>query len=170
MRGYSSSRQRRHADQWLALGSALALRGLDGSPAGQRGFIGHARRIAGQHVSDALLLSIALTIAEIGRALEPETIGELGKRLARSADGMAPDEIAALPAPNCAISARAPPPAARNRAQQREAPRRPGPILTRRAPAAVAAVVWFPQPDQRSSPARPIRRVAVFHTPRPFVV
>lgn len=96
LRGYSSSRQRRHAEQWRALGSALALRGLDGSPAGQRLFIGRARSIAGQQVSDGLLLSIALAVAEIGRALEASTVGELGKRLGRSAEGLALDEIAAL--------------------------------------------------------------------------
>jgi hypothetical protein len=96
LRGYASTRQRRHADQWLALGSALTVRGLDGSPAGQRAFIGQARGIAGQHASDALLLSIALTITEDGRALDQETVGELGKRLARNAAGLAPDEIAAL--------------------------------------------------------------------------
>lgn len=96
LRGYTSSRQRRHADQWRALGSALALRGLDGSPAGQRAFIGAARSKAGHHASDALLLSIALTLAELGRALDPELVGELGKRLGRRVHGFTPEQIVAL--------------------------------------------------------------------------
>jgi hypothetical protein len=96
LRGYSSSRQRRHADQWRALGSALAARGLDGSPSGQRAFVGQSRAVAGQPLADATLLAIAMTVAEVGRALDPETVGEIGKRLGRRVDGLTADDIAAL--------------------------------------------------------------------------
>lgn len=96
LRGYTSSRQRRNAEQWLSLGSALALRGLDGSPAGQRAFIGQARSIAGQHVSDAVLLSIALALSDLGRALDPDVVGELGKRIGRQAVGLEQDAVTEL--------------------------------------------------------------------------
>lgn len=96
LRGYSSARQRRNAEEWRTLGSALALRGLDGSPSGQRAFIGAARGAAGTTLSDNLLLTISLTLIESGRALDAETVGEVGKRLGRRVDGLADDEIAAL--------------------------------------------------------------------------
>jgi hypothetical protein len=96
LRGYSSSRQQRHAGQWRALGAALATRGLDGTPAGQRAFIGQARAVAGQHVSDGVLLAIALALVNSRRALDAELVGQIGKRLARTAHGLPDDAVEAL--------------------------------------------------------------------------
>ena len=93
-RGVAAERQRRHADAWRALGAALALRDLDGSPNGQRAFIGAARHVAGHAATDLLLLTVALAIAASGRALDAELVGHVSKRLAASAPDLTTDAIA----------------------------------------------------------------------------
>jgi hypothetical protein len=95
-RGELAERQHRHAVDWRALGAALAVRGMDGSPQGQRAFIGAARRTAGPHANDALLLSVALAIAGERSTLDPELVGKVARRIAKSAGDLTPDDIAAL--------------------------------------------------------------------------
>jgi len=96
LRGGRSTRQQRHADSWRTLGAQLAMRGQDGSPEGQRAFIGIAHAIAGPKSTDALLLQIALTLAGKGQRLEAETVGKVGKRLAASAADIDPDQMTRL--------------------------------------------------------------------------
>lgn len=96
LRGGRSARQQRHADEWRTLGAQLALRNLDGSPEGQRAFIGIAHAIAGKRATDALLLQIALTLAEQNKPLDPETVGRIGKRLAISAADIYPEQLPEL--------------------------------------------------------------------------
>jgi hypothetical protein len=91
--GGRSQRQQRNADQWRALGAALTLREMDGSPEGQRTFIGEARRVAGKHATDGLVLQIALALADIGAQFDAETVGKLGKRLALSAPDIPPESM-----------------------------------------------------------------------------
>lgn len=91
--GGRSQRQQRNSDQWRALGAALTLRDLDGSAEGQRAFIGEARRVVGKDGSDALVLQIALALADIGATFDAETVGKLGKRLALSAPDIHPDSM-----------------------------------------------------------------------------
>ena len=91
--GGRSQRQQRNADQWRALGAALALRELDGSTDGQRAFVGEARRIAGRNATDGLVLQIALALADIGATFDAETVGKLGKRLAASAPDINPESM-----------------------------------------------------------------------------
>ncbi|HEX5164051.1 MAG TPA: hypothetical protein VFV93_01545 [Thermomicrobiales bacterium] len=96
MRGGRSARQQRHADAWRTLGAQLALRGMDGTPEGQRAFIGIAHAVAGRNATDALLLQIALTLAEQGQKLDAETVGKVGKRLAASAADIQPEQLPGL--------------------------------------------------------------------------
>jgi hypothetical protein len=96
LRGDRSARQQRHADAWRTLGAQLTMRDLDGSPEGQRAFIGTARATAGPRATDALLLQIALTMADKGQRLDPELVGKVGKRLAASAADIAPEQLAPL--------------------------------------------------------------------------
>ena len=140
VRGAGAERQRRHADDWRALGAALALRGLDGTPTGQRAFVGEARHAAGPLASDILILTIALTVAGDGRALSAATIGAVARTLARSAPDLSPADIAHLartelrtldrparqlpPKRRSSSAARRPPPPGRPRAEIRT--RKPG--------------------------------------------
>lgn len=95
-RGNRSQRQQRHAADWRALGALLSMRGLDGSPSGQRAFIGAARSVAGQRATDSLLLGIALALADLGAALESNNVGLIARRLATSAPDLSRDDIATL--------------------------------------------------------------------------
>lgn len=94
--GDRSSRQQRHADDWRSLGATLALQGGDGSPEGQRTFIGIARAVAGPNTNDTLLLRVALALAETGQALDPDIVGKIAKRLSKSSADLAPDDYPAL--------------------------------------------------------------------------
>ncbi len=96
LRGDRSTRQQRHSDSWRTLGAQLAMRDLDGSPEGQRAFIGIAHAVAGPRATDALLLQIALTLAEQGQRLDAETVGKLGKRLAASAADIEAEQLPGL--------------------------------------------------------------------------
>jgi hypothetical protein len=96
LRGDRSTRQQRHADAWRTLGVQLAMRGQDGSPEGQRAFIGTAHALAGRDATDGLLLQIALLLADQGQRLDAETVGRVGKRLAASAADIAPEQLAGL--------------------------------------------------------------------------
>jgi hypothetical protein len=95
-RGDRSQRQQRHAEDWRTLGTLLSLRGLDGSPAGQRAFIGAARAYGGRDVGDHLLLRVALALADLGMALESDTVGKVAKRLVSSAADLTDDDLPSI--------------------------------------------------------------------------
>ncbi|HEX2282546.1 MAG TPA: hypothetical protein VHG52_12385 [Thermomicrobiales bacterium] len=92
-RGDRSQRQRRRAPEWQALGTALTLQNLDGSPEGQREFIGIARQVAGPRATDALLLQVSLTLAGEGVELDPRSVGLVTKRIARSAADLTESQL-----------------------------------------------------------------------------
>ncbi|MGH9174141.1 MAG: hypothetical protein ACRD1H_07270 [Vicinamibacterales bacterium] len=96
LRGGRSTRQQRHTDAWRTLGAQLELRGLDGSPEGQRSFIGIAHAIAGKRATDSLLLRIALALVANDQRLDAELVGRVGKRLAHSAADIPADALPAL--------------------------------------------------------------------------
>lgn len=93
-RGNRSQRQRRNAQDWQALGAALTLQRLDGSPDGQREFIGIARQVAGPQASDNLLLKVSLALAAEGIELSTRNIGLVCKRIARNAADLTDQQIA----------------------------------------------------------------------------
>lgn len=93
-RGDRSQRQRRNAPEWQALGTALTLQGLDGSPEGQRQFIGIARQVAGPNATDALLLQVGTTLAAEGVELDAKSTGLVTKRIARSARDLSESQLA----------------------------------------------------------------------------
>jgi hypothetical protein len=95
-RGDRSQRQQRNADDWRTLGALLTLRGLDGSPEGQRDFIGSARNFGGRNAGDRLLLQVAIALAELGVALDSETVGKVARRLAPSAADLDADDMPGL--------------------------------------------------------------------------
>ncbi len=95
-RGERSQRQQRHADDWRALGATMSLKGLDGSPEGQRALIGAARAIAGPRATDVLLLQVALALGTLNAPFDAATIGGVAKRLARSAPDLEPSDMPAL--------------------------------------------------------------------------
>ena len=92
-RGDRSQRQRRNAAEWQALGTALTLQNQDGTPEGQREFIGVARQVAGPHANDALLLQVSLILAGESSKLDPRQVGLVAKRLARSAPDLTPEQL-----------------------------------------------------------------------------
>lgn len=92
-RGDRSQRQRRNAAEWQALGTALTIQEQDGSPEGQREFIGFARQVAGPHANDALLLQVSLILANESSKLDPRQVGLVAKRLARSAPDLTPEQL-----------------------------------------------------------------------------
>jgi hypothetical protein len=149
-RGGRSQRQQRHASEWRALGAALTVRGLDGSPAAQRELIGVARAIAGPRATDVLLLGTALAIAEQGGALDARTVGAVAKRLAGSAADLAPDDLGPLVRQEMRLLARERSTSERPRRRSTSAARRgpKAPIQTRR---------WKPG-GRRARPIRVPRR------------
>lgn len=92
-RGNRSQRQRRNAEDWQALGATLTIQGQDGSPEGQREFIGIARQVAGPHATDALLLQVSRILGDQKTRLEPQSVGLVAKRLAKSAPDLSPDQL-----------------------------------------------------------------------------
>lgn len=92
-RGERSQRQHRNASEWRALGALLTLRGLDGSPEGQRAFIGDARHYAGKRPTDLEILRVAMTAAELGVALDTSVIGKVTRRLSAASNRLAPEEL-----------------------------------------------------------------------------
>lgn len=92
--GGRSQRQRRNASEWQALGAALVIQEMDGTPEGQREFIGIARQVAGPHATDILLLQVSLTLAGENIKLDPRSVGLVGKRLAKSAADLSPQQLA----------------------------------------------------------------------------
>lgn len=92
-RGTKSERQRRNAGAWQALGAALAVQGQDGSPEGQREFIAIARQVAGPHATDVLLLQVGLVLAGETSRLDPQSVGLVGKRLAKSARDLSEEQL-----------------------------------------------------------------------------
>jgi hypothetical protein len=96
-KGDVSQRQRRHGDYWLVLGARLTVQGDDGSPAGQRAFIGAARAAARRNVSDLLLLQVAAGIAEMDRKLHAEVVGRVSRWISwQHGNELTSDEIVAL--------------------------------------------------------------------------
>jgi len=93
-RGERSQRQRRHAPDWQALGMAMTLQGMDGSPEGQRHFISIARQVAGPRASDSLLLRTGLVLASEDITLDPNTVGLIAKRLAKSSADLNEEQLA----------------------------------------------------------------------------
>lgn len=92
-RGSRSQRQRRNAPDWQSLGAALTIQHQDGSPEGQREFIGAARQIAGPHATDALLLQVSLILAGENRKLDASKVGLIARRLAKSAADLTPEQL-----------------------------------------------------------------------------
>lgn len=89
--GTRSERQQRNADEWRALGAMLQVRGIDGSPEGQRDFIARARRFAGPRGSDPLLLRTALAVGTMRQALTPELVGQVALALSRIWQDLSPE-------------------------------------------------------------------------------
>ncbi|CAN5194507.1 hypothetical protein BH23CHL1_BH23CHL1_10640 [soil metagenome] len=126
-RGDRSQRQRRNAREWNALGAALTLQGLDGTPEGQREFLGITRQVAGSHANDSLLLQLSLILAGDGIELSPRTVGLIGKRLAKSAADLTDLQLADHALREYA-SLNRPQPTLRQQRKTSVAARRTGPI------------------------------------------
>ncbi len=125
--GDRSQRQRRNAREWNALGAALTLQGLDGTPEGQREFLGITRQVAGSHANDALLLQISLVLAGEGIELSSRTVGLIGKRLATSAPDLTEQQVADQALREYARLTR-PQPTPRQQRKTSVAARRTGPV------------------------------------------
>lgn len=70
--GEGSRRQKRNADLWRLLGAQLAVRGKRADPEAQLGFIGRAKSLAEDDVSDSDLLLVATALAGANHPLTPE--------------------------------------------------------------------------------------------------
>lgn len=70
--GDGSKRQKRNADLWRLLGAQLVVRGKNGDPATQLAFIGRAKALADEQVSDSDLLLVATALAGANHPLTPE--------------------------------------------------------------------------------------------------
>jgi hypothetical protein len=70
--GDGSKRQKRNADLWRLLGAQLAVRGKTADPDAQLGFIGRAKALADENVSDSDLLLVATALAGANHPLTPE--------------------------------------------------------------------------------------------------
>ncbi len=79
--GDLSKRQRRNSQMWRRLGADLAIRGQDGTPEGQRLFLGQARRASGPKPSDQLLLALSLALAiSSDDLLNPNFAGSIARQ------------------------------------------------------------------------------------------
>jgi hypothetical protein len=96
IRGEHSQRQQRNSGDWRVLGTALTLQGKDGTPQGQRAFISESRLSAGPRATDALLLHVAIAIANANKPLRAETVGTVAARLASSAADLSRSDIPGL--------------------------------------------------------------------------
>lgn len=70
--GDGSKRQKRNADLWRLLGAQLVVRGKHGDPDAQVAFIGRAKALADDQVSDSDLLLVATALAGANHPLTPE--------------------------------------------------------------------------------------------------
>jgi hypothetical protein len=70
--GDGSKRQKRNADLWRLLGAQLVVRGKKGDPDSQLAFIGRAKSLADEQVSDSDLLLVATALAGANHPLTPE--------------------------------------------------------------------------------------------------
>jgi hypothetical protein len=70
--GDGSKRQKRNADLWRLLGAQLAVRGKAGDPEAQLAFIGRAKALADEDVSDSDLLLVATALGSENHPLTPE--------------------------------------------------------------------------------------------------
>jgi hypothetical protein len=70
--GDGSKRQKRNADLWRLLGAQLVARGKNGDPDAQLAFIGRAKALADENVSDSDLLLVATALAGANHPLTPE--------------------------------------------------------------------------------------------------
>jgi hypothetical protein len=75
--GARSQRQRRNPDLWRLLGAQLTARGKPGDPDAQQAFIGRARAECRGPVNDALLLTVATSLANANHALTPVMTGQV---------------------------------------------------------------------------------------------
>jgi hypothetical protein len=72
LHGEGSKRQKRNADLWRLLGAQLAVRGKSADPDAQLSFIGRAKSLADEDVSDSDLLLVATALASANHPLTPE--------------------------------------------------------------------------------------------------
>lgn len=72
LHGDRSQRQRRNADLWRLLGAQLAVRGKYGGPDAQQRFIGRAKALSGESITDGDLLMVATSLGSANHALTPE--------------------------------------------------------------------------------------------------
>jgi hypothetical protein len=86
LHGGRSQRQRRNADLWRLLGAQLTARGKPGDPDAQQAFIGRARAECQVAVSDAMLLTIATSLANANHPLTPVMTGQVADLLASRFD------------------------------------------------------------------------------------
>ncbi|TVR71423.1 MAG: hypothetical protein EA415_11500 [Sphaerobacteraceae bacterium] len=70
--GDGSKRQKRNSDLWRLLGAQLTVRGKPGGPDDQLKFIGRAKSLADEQVSDSDLLMVATALAGAKHPLTPE--------------------------------------------------------------------------------------------------
>ena len=72
LHGDGSRRQKRNADLWRLLGAQLAVRGKKADPDAQLAFIGRAKALAEEDLSDSDLLLVASALAGANHPLTPE--------------------------------------------------------------------------------------------------
>lgn len=72
LHGDGSRRQKRNADLWRLLGAQLAARGKKADPDAQLAFIGRAKSLADEDLSDSDLLLVATALAGANHPLTPE--------------------------------------------------------------------------------------------------
>jgi hypothetical protein len=70
--GEGSKRQKRNSDLWRLLGAQLAVRGKPGDPEAQLAFVGRAKALADENVSDSDLLLVATALGGANHPLTPE--------------------------------------------------------------------------------------------------
>jgi hypothetical protein len=75
--GDRSQRQRRNPDLWRLLGAQLTARGKRGDPNAQQAFIGRARAECRRPANDALLLTVATSLANANHVLTPVMTGQV---------------------------------------------------------------------------------------------
>lgn len=71
-RGDGSKRQKRNPDLWRLLGAQLAVRGKPADPEAQLAFVGRAKALADEDVTDSDLLLVATALGSANHPLTPE--------------------------------------------------------------------------------------------------
>lgn len=75
--GERSQRQRKNADLWRLLGAQLAVRGKFSGPDAQQKFIGRAKALAAEGISDGDLLIVATALGSANHPLTPDITAEV---------------------------------------------------------------------------------------------